>query len=266
MVGLEHRLRESREIIADVIAQADGLPLICNFSGGKDSQTVLLLMLEQTTNIRTMYLASGIDLPGSTDYAIEISRGYGFEPILSWPWDYFQLGKYCRFEDMVRHLGYFPTSQRNWCSGRLKFRPARAKLRTLFGQAALYKFTGVRRQESSRRRLMYKADEPVMPDPEHSGSFMVHPIINWSDGDVLAYLGQHDVKLISPLYKSTGVSGCFYCPFYQPAIIKRVERVFPGIYEPMIELEAEVGKPALGNHRWLKDVVGQVKAQLTMSL
>ncbi len=257
-------MEESRAIIRGVLQQKGDAPLICNFSGGKDSTTVLLLMMEQTDDIRTMYSTTEIDLPGCTDHAVKTSRSFGFEPIVSTPHEYLQLEGHHDFFSLVRRLGYFPTFQDPWCSGRLKFRPARAKLRQLFGKAVLYKMTGVRRLESTRRQLMYKANGTITPDPEHAGSFMVHPILNWTDSNVLQFLSTKDIKLESPLYKQTGVSGCYWCPFYQESIIRRVDHVFPGIYGRIVDLERELGKPAMSDHKWLGKVIGRFRAQLPL--
>lgn len=46
----ERKLRESRQLVADVVDKSD-TPIIVNFSGGKDSMAMLSLVSEVTENI-----------------------------------------------------------------------------------------------------------------------------------------------------------------------------------------------------------------------
>jgi len=104
---------------------------------------------------------------------------------------------------------------------------------------------------------MYDLGAPIVRDPEHSGSWLAHPILSWEDVDVREYLEHHDPLPPSPLYKTVGVSGCYWCPFYTELIIVAVERMFPGIHKLFIDVEAEVGKPAMAGYRHLRDIVAR---------
>jgi hypothetical protein len=44
------------------------------------------------------------------------------------------------------------------------------------------------------------------------------------------------------------------------------ERQWLGIYQQLIDLERELGKPALSNHRWLRNVIEDVHSQFPMEL
>lgn len=243
-------VRQAKEIIREAMLLSPGAPLIIMFSGGKDSVSVLLLAQEITRDLSPAFMSSSIDLPGSIEHATRTAHRLGYNLEISSPLDY-----QGSFFDVVRRFGYFPTVQKPFCSGRLKLRPMRQHLRRLYGRRSLAKLTGVRRYESSRRRRMYATDANIVDDPEHSGSYLVHPILEWTDADVLEYLAQHDIALESPLYRACGVSGCYWCPFYQDQIIQRVERGFPGIYAPIIALERYLQKPSLQGHKYLADVI-----------
>lgn len=266
---LSHRVHrtghveKTKQIIQQCLQDAEpSVPLIVNFSGGKDSLAVVLLLKEMgVKNVAALYMRSSIDLPGAVAYAQSQAAKLGLPLIISHPENY-----QGTFIDQVRRWRQFPTPQNAWCSWRLKVRPARAHLRELYGKASLYKLTGVRRQESTRRMRIYKGDMPIEKDAEHAGSFLVHPILHWTDGHVLEFLDKYPGVVGSPLYKSTGVSGCYWCPFYQESILERVERTFPGILDPIADIEHEIGKPALMGQKYLKYVLERVRTQMSMEL
>jgi len=231
------------------------------FSGGKDSLSVALLAVEAGVKVEAMYMVSGLDLPGSVARAEHYAGQLGIPLHKSYPSDY-------RGDlfTLVRKLGYFPDVVNPWCANRLKIRPCKAYLRRVFGKGMVYKLVGVRREESTRRRRIYRGYEGVVKDPEHTDSRMVFPILNWTDQDVAEYLDARGLLESNPLYDLVGVSGCFYCPFYQESIVARITQAFPGIYQPIIDLEREVGKPAMSDHRYLRWVVEKVEAQLALEI
>ena len=96
----------------------------------------------------------------------------------------------------------------------------------------------------------------MRPDPDQPEAVMVFPILEWTNKDVKDYIQLRDIKQKqSPLYKRFGVSGCIYCPFYQPKIYKRIAREDPNLYDRFIEYERKLGKPAVIGQVWLRDLV-----------
>jgi len=207
-------------------------------------------------------MESTIDLPGIIDYAIAQAKRLNSVLYQSTPADYKE--EYPTFEDWVRHRGYFPTINKPWCTSRLKIRPSRSYLRRIYGDTVFYKLTGVRRSESTRRARIYPASRIIYKDPEFAGSYIVNPILNWTDSDVATFLYKRDMLSNNPLYAKVGVSGCYWCPFYQEEIIIRIAREFPGIYQSLIDIEKELKKPACNNHKYLRSIVYQAESQLSL--
>ena len=261
---LSAKINKSTSIIKKA-TEKTSQPLIVNFSGGKDSYALLDLVQQVTSNFICFYMVSGIDLKESLRHVEEVCQEVDVRLLVSHPQDYatcWSVRKNGFFERLER-FGYWPTVKFQWCSVYLKIRPARQVLRRFFGRQRICKLNGVRRKESSRRMHIYRrmTEQGYMrPDPEQPEAVMVFPILEWTNKDVKDYIQLRDIKQKqSPLYKRFGISGCIYCPFYQPKIYKRIAREDPNIYDRFIEYERKLGKPAVIGQVWLRDLVAGVE-------
>ena len=247
----QEKIEQSLRVIeeANIGATAAGTPLLVNFSGGKDSSCVLLLAKKITDNVELIYMTSGIELPGSVEFVKEEAKRLNLklhitDPVVDYKGDFFY---------WVKRYGYFPTCGCTFCSSRLKLRPSRSYLRKIFGRKHMYRLNGVRKSESSRRTKMYKEIPAIRPDRDLCGSFIVQPIQEWTGQDVKDFLQEEGFQ-VQKQYSAFGVSGCAYCPFYEELIYQRVLAVYPDIYEPFIELEKKLGKPAANGKKYLSDI------------
>lgn len=250
----EEKIQTSLNIIEEAYVesqkQESPAPLFVNFSGGKDSTAVLLLAKEVARdNVEAIYMSSGIEIPGTIEYVQKEAERYDIflhvvDPVKHYLGD---------FAHWVRHYGYFPSFRYNFCSSRLKIRASRRYLRGIHGRKHMYRLNGVRQPESTRRQKMYKETPFILPDRDLSGSFMVFPILEWKGEDVKEYLKSKNIE-VHKQYAEFGVSGCAYCPYYTEDIYHRILSVFPDIYDDIIKLEEEVGKPAVQRNVFLKDV------------
>ncbi|MEM2446094.1 MAG: phosphoadenosine phosphosulfate reductase family protein [Candidatus Bathyarchaeia archaeon] len=241
------KVKDSLRVIRSVVEQS-GKTLVL-FSGGKDSLAVLLLALECGVN-EAVYMDSSISLPHILEWNLDLCQQLGVRLHVVHPARHYQGD----FAYHVRRWGYFPTINRTWCRIKLKVRPQRAYLRQLYGFTRIFKLCGVRKAESSRRQRIYRTMEVISADEEHRNGFLVQPILEWSDKDVDCFLKRQGVKA-NPYYKIYGVTDCKWCPFYQPSIYKRIAKIEPGIYDDIIALEEELGKPSVTGRLWLKDLV-----------
>lgn len=260
---LDFRIRESVEIIRKAMTKASLTPLILNFSGGKDSHVLLDLVQRMTDNFYCFYMESGIEFKESVAFAKEACAKYGRPLLTSCPSDYVT-EKYPKngFFERLSALGYFPRPGMTWCSIYLKIRPQVRKLRKLFGRRTFFKLNGVRRAESSRRMQIYRETSKkgyITKDSEDSKSFMVFPILNWTDSDIKQYIERKTLVIPpNPLYQRFGVSGCAWCAFYGPKIYERIIRQEPNLYDKFIQWEEKLNRPSvLGNH-WLRDIKQRV--------
>lgn len=238
----KEKLDKSLEIIQEASDKANEAetPLFINFSGGKDSSCLILLAEQLNIKTELIYMESRLELPGTIDFVKEQADRFGLklhliDPVKDYMGD---------FPYWVRRFNYFPGRQYTYCSSRLKLRPARKYLRNIYGRKHVYKVNGVRRSESSRRQKIYATKPVIRPDYEASGHFLVEPIRDWTGLDVVNYLEENNFE-IQKLYENVGVSGCAYCPFYQVSIYQRILNLYPNIYDEIIEVEDEIGKPSV---------------------
>jgi 3'-phosphoadenosine 5'-phosphosulfate sulfotransferase (PAPS reductase)/FAD synthetase len=209
---------------------------------------------EVTDNFLCCYMVSGIEFPEAVDFAGEAANGIGVPILYSQPSDH-KGGFFERLATFRR----FPNIESTWCNRDLKVRPQKKVLERNFGKQTFYKLVGVRKFESNRRRGLYPANKLIRPDPEHSGSFLVFPLLHWTDDDVINYLKMAGLPTAG-LYKRFGVSGCYWCPFYQVEIYKKVLRELPNIYDEFIEWETKLKAPSVIGEIYLRDLKKEVAA------
>ena len=260
---LAERLAEGRRIISEV-AQKTEAPLIVNFSGGKDSMALLGLVREITDNFVCAYMSSGMEFDDVVPFVKRTCDQLGVKLLISTP-DMYKGDFFERLEKFRVFPGLWGwdeggKSQSGWCNRDLKLRPQKAMLRKIYGKKTpLYKLIAVRRNESARRKALYGdyIQSMIAPDEEHRGSFKVLPLLSWTKVDVLNYLEM--LKLpTTPLYKKYGVSGCYWCPYYEPSIYLRVLADNPNMYDRFIEWEEKLGKPSVIGEIYLGDLKREI--------
>lgn len=255
---LAQRLPESRQVIADVAAMSEK-PLIIQFSGGRDSMSILGLVLEVTDNFVCCYMSSGMEFDDVIPFVEETCRQLEVPLLISYP----NMYKGDIFE-RIKKFRSFPGMRTTWCSRDLKLRAQKKMLSRLFGKGTFYKIEGIRMFESVRRQVIYRphAEYPVREDGEFKGSYEVFPIVRWTSGDVLKYLEMQGLPTTG-LYKEFGVSGCYWCPFYQPDIYRRILRKHPDMYNRFIYWEEKLGMPSVAGYYYLRDLKREVLEGIT---
>lgn len=249
---LSEKIDTSLDIIEKVYnkSKEQEVPLFVNFSGGKDSSAVLLLAKEiAPKNTEAIYMTTRMELPGTIEFVQQEAKRLNVylhitDPVIDYLGDFIY---------WARHFGYFPSFGYNYCNSRLKIRASRKYLRKLHGHKTMFRLNGVRQQESSRRKKMYAEKGFVVPDGDLAGSYIVYPILEWTGNDVKEYLALNNFESHKQ-YSAFGVSGCAYCPFYQVEIYQRILNVYPEIYDEIIKLEEELGKPSVSGNVFLKDL------------
>ncbi len=213
------------------------------------------LVQEVTDDFICCYMATGLEFKGYIPFIKETCQKLGVRLLISNP----GMHKGNIFK-RVRQFKRFPGLIATWCCRDLKLRPQKKMLQARYGKKeTFYKLEGIRLSESVRRKYIYKeyTGNPIREDSEFKGSYEVFPIINWTDRDVKNYLELKGLPT-SGLYKEFGVSGCSFCPFYQPDIYRRILRKLPNHYDRIIELENELNLPSVSGYYFLRDLKEEV--------
>lgn len=256
---LDSLVIEAKAVILDC-ARKSKVPLLVQFSGGRDSMMLLHLVRSvlPIDRFACSYMATGTELPGVVKFVKDYCDKEGLRLLVSQPG--LHKGNLIR---RVRDFKSFPNlgsfnggGKRLWCCRDLKLRPQKKLLQKEFGKKVVfYKLEGVRRFESERRKVIYRqyAETLMRPDDEFKGSWEVFPILNFRDDDVLHYLELNGLPTMGQ-YREFGVSGCSWCPFYGPDIYARVIAAKPTWYDRFIELENELNIPSVHGGVFLRDI------------
>lgn len=245
---LDVKIEQSISIIQDVLKRSKNIPLFVMFSGGKDSLLLLDLVQRTTDNFLCCYMSTGIEFPEVLESNIKYCENLGLELCVSFPKDHKG-----NFFDRIKKFKRFPNIKATWCSRDLKIRPLNKILRKRFGKySKFYKLNGVRMYESTRRTAMHKNTPKkvfMIPDYDVQHAFMVFPILMWTTEERNQYLKLRELRPPTrALYKKYSISGCYWCPFYQPSIYEQILKDFPNLYDEFIEWELKLDMPSVQGH------------------
>ena len=186
----------------------DKKPKYVFFSGGKDSLAVLLLAVEHWP--RSTFEAVYTEVPGNTHpdnvrYVYEVCRELGVRL------HHMKNLYYGDFFACMRRWG-LPWACSRWCYRVFK----KAMWEALpWG----WKVAGLKRSDSSFRYRRYKAE--VMRE-WHTDSYMVLPILSWTDEQVLDLIKSYGFDLCPCYHKYLDSGNCMFCSFKNKAQIARV--------------------------------------------
>lgn len=276
-MSLHKKEKFALELLKQIIEEKrTDLPLIINFSGGKDSLVCLSLAMKVSDHVECCYADGEFELPSTLPYIQERCDEFGVKLHIA------KAGKVkishrdpgpltgCQtLKDFILHYKYWPVPGNRWCSIWLKQRVMKAYWRQFYdNKTILYKVVGVRMFESPVR--LWKYGEPkhykklgvngskyIKFDREHNPCRLVYPIMDWNNKNIMDYLEKEKIKVHSG-YKIFGVSGCKYCPVHTIDVYEKILSVYPNIYDDIIKLEEAIGKPAVENKYFVKDIKERV--------
>lgn len=233
------------------------MPVTCvSVSGGKDSTATYSLAVEHGKPFRATFADVGNEAPETYDYIRELAGKVG-GPEIEWvkadlsekvrekaarlpekwakkgvPQKYIDEAlEYLKptgvpFLDACLLRGGFPSAGRRFCTDMLKIEPITQQIYKPLADSGhrIINWTGVRRDESQRRRLAKRFERTKIKGVE---IISYRPIIDWSKNDVFAYLKKRGIRP-NPLYaKGVDRVGCFPCIFARKAEIRFIAERYP---------------------------------------
>lgn len=223
-MDLEHKAIERIKMASRMSLHHYGLPLVCTYSGGKDSDVMLELFKRSGVPFEVHNSHTTADAPQTVYHIREVFRGLELQGIKC-TIDYHVQpdGSRVTMWNLIPRKLMPPTRIVRYCCSELK---------ETFG-AGRYISTGIRWSESSRRKEWGSFSQPdnrihasdeIMLNSENDikrkliehclqkNKMVVNPIIDWKDSDVWEYIKSERIH-VNCLYKE-GFDriGCIGCP------------------------------------------------------
>jgi len=176
---------------------ANILPVVVSFSGGKDSLATLLLV-RKIVEPKVLFIDTGIEFPETLEYVEKISKDFGLDLITAEAGDRFWKG-----------LEVFGMSGRDyrWCCKVSKLGPV-AKVMAESYPRGFLNFIGQRRYESEIRARSGR----IWRNSWLPRQLCASPIQNWTALHIWLYIFREEAES-NPLYER-GLEriGCWVCP------------------------------------------------------
>lgn len=160
------------------------------------------------------------------------------------------------FDLLASLKGIWPCGNQQFCTTHLKLEPQRRWIRENLSDVEIIRYSGVRRDESERRK-----NTPERKWDDYFDCELVYPIVTWTKDQCFEFCKARGEK-INPLY-SMGFSrvGCAPCVNSNKADIREWAARFPEMIDKVRTWEKRVGKPFFRKDKaedpdlWVDDVV-----------
>ena len=210
---LDQKIAESTRQINEAASHGSG-PIVCMFSGGRDSTVIALLAQATGRETRLLYNCTGLGNKASLDRVHRVANRLGLLLTITVP-------EMPAFE-MWKALGHFPIGPKRghtyWkqrtpdlktspvqCCYQLKEKPARKALKLWDAAVILW---GNRADDSNRRKLAVADHGVIQPPSTRWPMWSAQPVASWLDRDVQEFLAGH---LPGEQWEDRAESGCQMC-------------------------------------------------------
>ena len=226
--------------IVKIHPEAAGLLIVVSVSGGKDSTSLILALLEAVDRgevprhlLRFAFADTGWEAPETYAYLDYLRQKIGIEIVV--------VGVDGGMRARIRHRAGFPGRMQRWCTRELKIEPLREYHDQLITETGIETVSamGIRAAESPDRAEMPEwADEP--PGERSWGGYVWRPLLTWTVEDVLRIHNRHGVK-VNPLYqRGHNRVGCYPCIFASKDEIRLIAEHAPERIDEIHQIEAEM--------------------------
>lgn len=224
--------------------------VIVNFSGGKDSTVAILEALNRypKEDIELVFMDTGAEFKGTRNHVITVANTLELPlTILEPKRDWFE---------QVRHdnMPFIPALRK--CTWRLKvdiYRGWLSKYRKERGIAVddIFTVTGIRGEESLSRSKLTEWQKD-----DHGQGWYWRPCLTMREQEVKDRIKAEGLPL-HYCYEFSSRCHCWLCIFAGYNEIRTYAEMNPDEWEKACLLEDEIGKPLLGTHKAINDLMKQ---------
>ncbi|MBR4203776.1 MAG: phosphoadenosine phosphosulfate reductase family protein [Candidatus Methanomethylophilaceae archaeon] len=248
-VNWEQTIRWNRpmmeKMVSDAIAEIkkirkeySDLPIGVSFSGGKDSQAVLMLFMDAKMKVNVIFADTGLEYPETVDFVNSYVKSSGMKLYVT----------EASFESFLKNMKVFgpPAEGYRWCCKTNKLSAIAAAESEIFPNGSV-QFVGQRRYESKNRMRNGK----VFRNQWIPNQVAVAPIQDWNALHVWLYILMRKQPFNPKYEQHMPRIGCMLCPFMSLAEIemnKGTNEKFDRWYNAIEEYGRSRGMP----EEWMK--------------
>lgn len=224
------KLAETREIITHHFEEF-GDKVAVAFSGGKDSEVVLYLCLQVTTNVPVVFNNTGVEYPETVRFVAQLEDEWGLNLLVTHPekgfWDcveQYGFAEQTKWRPAASKVPFGRKVNRPYCCYWLKEKPMLLAIR---GNGWLGYFTGETAIESRLR--MFAALKGPCLHLKKEKVCKIKPILWWTEDEVWDFIREQDLPINEAYSKGANRMGCLPCTAYKHWE-QQMQKVNPKLY------------------------------------
>ena len=202
---------------------------IVQFSGGKDSTCMLLMMLEHNMPVdEIIFCDTGKEFPGMYEHIAKVEQYIGRAITVlqaEKSFDYY-FSEHVKVKGKNKgKKGYGWASKRiRWCTGMLKQQPTKKYLKKY---SEYIQYIGIAADEPKRHKNIAKN--------------VIHPLFDWgiTEKQALQYCYNRGFDW-SSLYEHFRRVSCWCCPLKQLGELRMLRKYYPKLWQELIDMNSRV--------------------------
>jgi phosphoadenosine phosphosulfate reductase len=235
---IEEMVKEAIAFMRKMIKDYPDLPYAISFSGGKDSQVIVMLCVDAKLKPKVIFADTGLEYPETVEFVKSYIERHDLELITA----------EASFESFLKNMKTFgpPAEGYRWCCKTNKLSAIATVESKMFPNGSI-QFVGQRRYESMSRMRKGR----IVRNPWMINQITAMPVQEWNALHVWMYILMRDEPFNPKYEKGMPRIGCMLCPFMSLSEIEmnrgtseKFERWYQGI--------ADYGKSRGMPEEWMK--------------